>query len=50
MNRTALIIPALCGRVDRPLVTQALAHITHRDLQDWEQHNIPFTLRKRRRT
>jgi hypothetical protein len=50
MNRTALIIPALCGRVDGPLVTQALAHITHRDLQHWEQEHIPYTLRKQRRT
>ena len=50
MNRTALMIPAICGRVDQVLVTQALAHITHRDLQHWEQQNIPYTLRKQRRT
>ncbi len=49
MNRTTLVIPALCGKVDGPAIAHALAHTTHHDLQQWEQQNIPYTLRKRRR-
>jgi hypothetical protein len=48
MNRTTLVIPALCGRVDGQAIAQALAHTTHSDAQNWEQDNIPYTLRKQR--
>ena len=49
MNRTALLIPALCGNLDRLTVTQALNQTRHNDLAVWEQANIPYTVRKKRR-
>lgn len=49
INRTALVIPALCGHLDQAVIAQALAHTTHRDLQHWEQQQVPVTLRKQRR-
>ena len=49
MNRTALLIPALCGNLDRITVTQALNQTRHKDLEVWEQANIPYTVRKKRR-
>lgn len=48
MNRTALVIPALCGKADPWTIAQALAETTHRDLQRWEQQHIPETLRQKR--
>lgn len=50
MNRTTLLIPALCGKIDGSVIAQALANTAHGDIQRWEQDNIPYTLRKRRRT
>ena len=49
MNRTTLVIPALCGKIDGQAIAHRLAHTTHADIQRWEQQNIPYTLRKRRR-
>lgn len=49
MNRTTLVIPALCGKIDGQAIAQALAHTTHGDIQRWEQENIPYTVRKQRR-
>lgn len=48
MNRTTLVIPALCGQAEPLTIAQALAQTTHRDLQHWEQQHIPETLRQRR--
>ena len=48
MNRSTLLIPALCGRSDAVVVERALAQTRHNDLQTWEQANIPYTLRKKR--
>lgn len=48
MNRSTLLIPALCGRLDAAVVTHALAQTRHHDLQAWEKANIPYTLRKKR--
>jgi hypothetical protein len=48
MNRSTLLIPALCGRLDAAVVNRALAQTRHNDLQSWEQANIPYTLRKKR--
>ena len=48
MNRTALLIPALCGQLDDNTITQALNHARHDDLQSWEKDNIPYTMRKKR--
>jgi len=49
MNRTALLIPALCGRLDKVAIAHALAQTRHDDLKIWEQKNIPYTVRKKRR-
>lgn len=48
MNRTTLVIPALCGKADPLTIAQALANTTHRDLQHWEQQHVPETLRQKR--
>ena len=48
MNRSTLLIPALCGRLDAAAVNRALAQTRHNDLQSWEQVSIPYTLRKKR--
>jgi hypothetical protein len=48
MNRTTLLIPALCGNLDEKAITQALQQARHNDLKVWEQENIPYTVRKKR--
>ena len=48
MNRTTLLIPALCGRMDKTTINQALNQVRHNDLQMWEQENISYTVRKKR--
>ena len=48
MNRTTLLIPALCGQLDGTTITQALNHASQNDLEQWEVHNIPYTMRKKR--
>lgn len=48
MNRTTLLIPALCGNLDKTTVTQALGNARHNDLEIWEKENIPYTVRKKR--
>jgi len=50
MNRTTLLIPALCGNLDKATITQALSHARHNDLEIWEKENIPYTVRKKRQT
>jgi hypothetical protein len=49
MNRSALLIPALCGHLDKAAIDHALAQTRHDDLKAWEQKNIPYTIRKKRR-
>jgi hypothetical protein len=48
MNRTTLLIPALCGSLDEIAITQALNQARRRDLNMWKQENIPYTVRKKR--
>lgn len=48
MNRTVLVLPTLCGKYDGQVIAHALAHTSHRDLQEWEKQNIPATLRQQR--
>jgi len=48
MNRTALLLPALCGEMDAAIVTRAFQHADHHDLESWEEENIPYTVRKKR--
>ncbi len=48
MNRTVLLIPALCGNLDRTTIAMALNLASQHDLQMWERENIPYTVRKKR--
>lgn len=48
MNRTTLLIPALCGRRDRTTIAQTLSQTCHDDLKRWEQENIPYTMQRKR--
>ncbi len=48
MNRTVLLIPALCGYLNEGVITQALQQASQRDLEQWESDNIPYTVRKKR--
>jgi len=48
MNRTVLLIPALCGKRSGSVVTQALHLASHVDLEAWEKEHIPYTVRKKR--
>lgn len=49
MNRSVLLIPALCGKRDSATISNALHHVSHYELNEWEQANIPYTVRKKRR-
>ncbi len=48
MNRTTLLLPALCGTLDEAAIMKALSHASHAELEDWVSENIPYTLRKKR--
>jgi len=48
MNRTTLLIPALCGHLDGIMISRALSLARHSDLRMWEEDNIPYTMRKKR--
>ncbi len=48
MNRTVLLIPALCGKRNEAVVTQALRQTSQVDLKAWEKKHIPYTMRKKR--
>jgi hypothetical protein len=50
MNRTTLLIPALCGRLDQARITEALSQARHQDLLAWEKQAIPYTVRKKRQS
>ena len=49
MNRLALIIPTLCGNLNEEIISKTLNMITHKELKEWEEENIPYTMRKKRR-
>ena len=48
MNRSVLLIPALCGTLSDKVVTQALKQTSQNDLKLWEDNNISYTVRKQR--
>ena len=50
MNRTILLIPALCGNLNGYITTQALNQASCLDLKIWEKEHIPYTIRKRRQS
>ena len=49
MNRTTLLIPTLCGKLDEVTITGALSKVRHKDIAVWETENIPYTVRKKRK-
>lgn len=50
MNRTVLIIPALCGTpVNAQQLTTFFERSRHEDIERWEQSNVGYTVRKKRR-
>ena len=48
MNRTTLLIPTLCGNIDELAITRSFKEASHNNLINWEQENIPYTIRKKR--
>jgi len=48
MNRTVLLIPALCGTLTDTTVTQSLRRASQADIEAWEKEYIPYTVRKKR--
>ena len=48
MNRTALLLPMLCGNLNPARLANALEHTSHKDLIAWEKEHIPYTQRKKR--
>jgi hypothetical protein len=48
MNRTVLLIPALCGKLNETVITSALSQTSQGDLEKWDKENIPYTVRKKR--
>ena len=48
MNRTTLLIPALCGNREADTVIQAFKLASQKDLIAWEKKEIPYTLQKKR--
>jgi len=48
MNRTVLLIPALCGKLTDTIVTQALRQAPQADIEAWEKKHISYTVRKKR--
>ena len=48
MNRTVLLIPALCGKMDETTILRTFSQTCHAELKEWEVNNIPYTVRKNR--
>jgi hypothetical protein len=48
MNRSVLLIPALCGGRDDVMIERALSEASQADLDKWDEENIPYTLRRKR--
>ena len=49
MNRSVLLIPALCGNRKQEAIEKALHQVSQLDLEKWESENIPYTVCKQRR-
>ena len=48
INRTALIMPILCGNLDKFEMNRILNEIRHKEIKEWEDENISYTLRRKR--
>jgi hypothetical protein len=49
MNRSVLLIPALCVAPDSHSILTALETTRHNDIEKWDSSNIPYTQNRRRR-
>jgi len=48
MNRATLLIPLICGKLDEHKILFALENTKHKELKEWEEENIPYTVRRKR--
>lgn len=48
MNRSALLLPALCGDLKDQIIENAMRHASQQKLINWENKNVPTTMRKKR--
>jgi hypothetical protein len=48
MNRSTLLIPLLCGNLDKERLSSILKNTKHKEFKKWETENIPYTIRKER--
>ena len=48
MNRSVLLIPLLCGTLDKEKLSTILKNTKHKELKEWEEENIPYSVRKQR--
>ena len=48
INRSALLIPALCSHLERDSIPELLRESSHQELLEWSEQNVPETLRQKR--
>ncbi len=48
INRSTLLIPALCGHLERDSIAELLRESPHQELLEWSEKNVPETLRQKR--
>jgi len=48
MSLSALMIPTFCGTLNEMQISQALKKVNYKDLKDWEEKNVRYTLCKER--
>ncbi len=48
INRSALLIPALCAHLERDSIPELLRESSHQELLEWSEQNVPETLRQKR--
>jgi len=48
MNRSVLLIPLLCGALDKERLSSILKNTKHKEVKEWEEENIPYSVRKQR--
>ena len=48
MNRSVLLIPLLCGTLDKERLSSILKNTKHKEVKEWEEENIPYSVRKQR--
>ena len=47
MNRSILLIPAICGDRNEVMIQQALNKASQAELEKWGKENTPDTMRKK---